>query len=264
MNKKPIGVFDSGIGGLTVVKEIIKQLPNESIIYLGDTARVPYGTRDKDTVRRFSLEIANFLLKQDIKILIVACNTISSVCLDDIKQISPVGVLGAIKPAANKIVQATKTKKVGIIGTNATIKSEVYEKEIHLIDPTIKIFSKSAPLFVPIAEEGLGNTEIAKLAAEYYLDNIRDIDTLHLGCTHYPLLKSVIQDTIGESVKIIDSAEPIADELVKQLRKDNLTSLKGQPKYRFLFTDIAENLTTVAENFLGRDITSDLDKIRLI
>ena len=224
MNYNPIGIFDSGIGGLTVTKEIVKKLPNESIIYLGDTARVPYGTRSKEVIIQFAIQLTKFLLKRKVKFLVIACNTISSVALDKIKKISPVPVIGVIIPAVKKATEVIKNKKIGVIGTQGTIGSKAYEKEIKKIDPKIKVISTACPLFVPLAEEGLGNHEATKLLAEEYLKDIiaSGVDTLILGCTHYPLLLETISDIVGPKVTIIDSAQPTATQLQISLEENNL------------------------------------------
>lgn len=265
MKSKPIGIFDSGIGGLTVVKAITEVLPQESLIYLGDTARVPYGTRGKEIITQFALELTKFLLKQDVKYIVVACNTISATCLDKIQTISTVPVLGVIKPAVQKIINTTKTKKVAIIGTRATITSRVYENEIRLLDPEIKVFTKACPLFVPIAEEGLADSEIAVLTAKEYLKELilQGIDTLHLGCTHYPLLKNTIQKVIGSTIKVIDSAEPVAQELKKRLLEKNLVNNTSFPKRTFYLTDAPERAYKIVRLFLGKDTNLDLRKIEL-
>src|SRR4030042_3951049 len=193
MNNKnrPIGVFDSGIGGLTVLKEIVKEMPSEDTIYLGDTARVPYGIRSPEIVTRYSLENTKFLFSKDIEILVVACNTASSISLDAIKNSVSIPVIGVIEPGAKAAVRATSNKKIGVIGTEATVKSNSYTKAIKGIDRSIEVFSCSCPLFVPLVEEGWTEGEIASLTAKRYLDGLKGkgIDTLVLGCTHYPLLK---------------------------------------------------------------------------
>lgn len=264
MNNNPIGVFDSGIGGLTVAKEIVKLLPNESIIYLGDTARVPYGSRGKETITEFALQLTRFLLKKDVKLLVVACNTISATCLDKIQDISPVPVIGVIKPASKKIVETTKVGRVGVIGTRATINSKVYEREIHEINPEIKVISIACPLFVPIAEESLGSSDIAKLTAQHYLSDLKNIDTLHLGCTHYPLLRNVIRQIVGENVTIIDSASPTAHELKKALTENNLlTDETFKASQTYYVTDTPEHVIPTANLFLGRDIKNILYKVEL-
>lgn len=263
MNKKPIGVFDSGVGGLTVLKEITKVLPKENLIYLGDTARVPYGTRGKELIKTFSLQLVDFLLKQDVKFLVIACNTISSTAINEIQKASPVEVIGVIKPSASEIARTTKNKNVGIIGTTATIKSKAYEEEILKIDSFIKIKSKATPLFVSLAEQGFGESKIAKLAAEYYLSDFNEIDTLHLGCTHFPLLRNAIQQAVGRFVKIVDSATPTAEELKKLLIKQNLLNKEKSSEIKFYFTDLTEGTTAIANEFMGMDIRGNAQMIRL-
>lgn len=263
MSNKPIGVFDSGIGGLTVAKQIVSLLPNESIIYLGDTARVPYGTRGKEVITKFALELAKFLLKQEVKFLVVACNTISATCLDKIQEVSSVPVLGVIKPSVIKIIQTTQTKTVGIIGTRATINSKAYDLEIQSLDPQIRVTAKACPLFVPIAEEGLGDNEVAKIAAKEYLSDYTDtkIDTLHLGCTHYPLLRGVIQDVVGKNITIIDSARPTAEELKKILDEKEMLNMGNTQNNKFYFTDAPDRVVEAAGLFFGQSLVDNIEKI---
>ena len=206
--QKAIGIFDSGIGGLTVLKEIVATLPRENIIYLGDTARVPYGIRSPETVTRYSFENTQFLLSQEIKMLVVACNTASAVSLDAVKKEYPLPVVGVLEPGARAAVAATKARKVGVIGTEATINSGAYAKEIKRLAPDIEVYSLACPLFVSLAEEGWTDNDVAALVAEKYLAPLRDtgIDTLVLGCTHYPLLKTVISRAMGPEIVLIDSA----------------------------------------------------------
>lgn len=264
MDNRPIGVFDSGIGGLTVLKELIREMPHENFIYLGDTARVPYGTRGSKIITTFALQLTNFLLQKNVKFLVVACNTITATCLDKIEEISPVPVLGVIKPAARTIVKTTKNGKVGILGTRATIESGIYEKEIQKLDGNIDIFSLACPLFVPIAEEGLGESNIADLAAEHYLKELKGIDTLHLGCTHYPLLINAIRKTVGSEVTIIDSAKPTAVELINILKAGNiLNDHSGDSTVNFYFTDVTERSKNIAELFLGKKIENDICTVLL-
>lgn len=262
MNSSPIGVFDSGIGGLTVTKEIVKILPNESIIYLGDTARVPYGTRGKEVIKKFALELANFLLKRKVKFLVIACNTISATCLDEIKRISPVPVLGVIKPAVNQALETTTTKAVGVIGTRATISSRVYEKEL---GKKIKVVACACPLFVPLAEEGLIEHDATKLIASKYLKMFTDseIDTLILGCTHYPILKKIIQESVGLRVKLVDSAKPTAEELAKLLRDKKLMAENNNPKLEFFVTDAPQRVYQVASRFFGQNLVNQIKKVTL-
>lgn len=265
MNSNPIGVFDSGIGGLTVVKEILKQLPNEKLIYLGDTARVPYGTRGKEVIKKFSLELTNFLLKRKVKFLVVACNTISSTCLEAIKYYSPVPVLGVIVGAAQQAARLTKTNVIGVIGTTATISSKVYEKVIRKLNPKAKIITKACPLFVPLAEEGKIWSQATELIAQEYLKTFKNskIDTLILGCTHYPVLKKIIQKVVGKKVKLIDSAKPTAQKLKELLQKENLLNEGHQIQYIFYVTDAPKRVYSVAKTFLGKTLNGRLEEINL-
>ena len=265
MNNNPIGVFDSGIGGLTVVKEIINQLPNENIVYLGDTARVPYGTRGQEVIKKFALELTNFLLKKKVKILVVACNTISATCLDVIEYISTVPVLGVIQPAVDEVLKTTKSGIIGVIGTPATISTKVYEKKIKRKNPKVKVLMKACPLFVPIAEEGLTSDKATELIAKRYLLEFKgtNIDTLILGCTHYPLIKKVIQKVMGKKVNLIDSAKPTAKKLKMLLTEKNLLNRNKIAKYQFLVTDAPDRVYNVAKSFLGQTLDGKLKKVIL-
>ncbi len=259
VNKKdrPIGVFDSGIGGLTVLKEIIKELPNESTIYLGDTARVPYGIRSPETVIRYSFENTKFLFSRDIKLLVIACNTASSLSLDAIKNNISIPVIGVIEPGAKAAVKATRNKKIGVIGTEATVKSNSYTKAIKAIDGDIEVFGLSCPLFVPLVEEGWTEGDIATLIAKRYLEGIKDkgIDTIVLGCTHYPLLKKIIAGIIGEGVRLIDSAVETSHMIKTILKAIDLNREKeGVTLREFYVTDSPERFLKVGENFLGQKI----------
>ncbi len=264
MNNNPIGIFDSGIGGLTVAKEIIKILPNESIIYLGDTARVPYGTRSKEVITQFAKELVNFLLEKKVKVLVVACNTISAVALSKIEEISPVPVVSVVAPAVRKAISVTKNKKIGVIGTSGTIQSRAYETEIKKLDPDIEVISTGCPLFVPLAEEGL-NGEATKLIAEDYLDHIiaAGVDTLVLGCTHYPLLLETISKTVGSGVVLVDSAQPTAVELKEVLEKMNLLSNNSSPTHEFFVTDAPERVFAVAGRFFGAELKDKIKKVSI-
>lgn len=254
---RPIGVFDSGIGGLTVLKEIIRELPNESTIYLGDTARVPYGIRSPEMVIRYSFENTKFLSSKDIKLLVVACNTASSISLDAIKNAISIPVIGVIEPGAKAAVRATKNKKIGVIGTDATVKSNAYTKAIKGLDRSIEVFGLACPLFVPLVEEGWTEGNIATLIAKQYLDSIkgRGIDTIVLGCTHYPLLKRVIAEVMGEGVRLIDSAVETSREIKTILEVLSLHREQKDPALReFFVTDSPERFLKVGENFLGQKI----------
>jgi len=213
----PLGIFDSGVGGLTVVKEILNRLPCESFVYLGDTGRYPYGPRSADIVRKFALQNARFLMGFGIKVLIVACNTASSVALDELRKWISIPIMGVIEPGAREAVKSTENGRIGIIGTVGTISSKSYQNAISAIEPAIDVFGKACPLFVPLAEEGWLDGEIPELVAHFYLDELlqKDIDTLVLGCTHYPLLKRTITKVIGGKIRVIDSAKSLIGELKK-------------------------------------------------
>jgi len=259
MNKesRPIGIFDSGIGGLTVLKEICKKLPDESTVYLGDTARVPYGIRSPETVTRYSLENTKFLFSKEVKMIVVACNTASSVSLEAIKDSVPVPFVGVIEPGAKAAVSATGNKKIGVIGTEATIKSNSYARAIMKIDNSIEVFGMACPLFVPLVEEGWTEGKIAEMIAREYLKEIRrkDIDTLVLGCTHYPLLKGILSEVMGESVSLIDSAIETALEIKKILGDLSLLNNSGGNTIReFYVTDTPDKFKTIGERFLGEPI----------
>ena len=263
MNNKPIGVFDSGIGGLTVLKEVFRKLPDESTLYLGDTARVPYGIRSAETVTRYSFENTGFLVSMGIKVLVVACNTVSAVSLEEIKGKLSMPVIGVIEPGARAAVRATRNKNVGVIGTEATVNSGAYARIIRAIDASIRVFSLPCPLFVPLAEEGLTDDAIATMVAERYLKNLKEkgIDTLVLGCTHYPLLKDVIGKVMGEGITLIDSATETVSEIKETLvRNDIKGSPSRQPLRKFYVTDAPEKFLKVGERFLGEKI-AHIEKI---
>ncbi len=253
-----IGVFDSGIGGLTVLKEIISILPKEDTIYLGDTARVPYGIKSADTVIRYSLENARFLLSKNIKLLVVACNTASAVALPALREKCSLPIIGVMEPGARKAIRSTRQKRVGVIGTERTVNSKAYLTSIKGIDPGIEVISQACPLFVPLVEEGWTDNDIASLTAKRYLQTLKDanIDTLILGCTHYPLLKGVIREVLGDEVILVDSAEETAMEILMVLKADN--SLRdGDEKavHRFYATDAPERLAKGGIRFLqGMDL----------
>jgi len=255
--EKPIGIFDSGVGGLTVVKQAMNLLPYESIVYFGDTARVPYGTKSKDTIIRFAAEDADFLMKHNVKAIVVACNTASSNSLDYLQFHYKVPVIGVIEPGARGACSKTRNNKIGVIGTSATIESNEYERRIKACCPEAEILSKSCPLFVPFAEEGWTEKKATKLVASEYLKEMIEfgIDTLVLGCTHYPILKNVIQSVIGDAVFLIDSAYYTALELKTLLRKKGLlTKSRTVEEPKFFLSDKPRNFSQVAERFLGKKI----------
>jgi glutamate racemase len=255
----PIGVFDSGVGGLTVLKSLMARLPHESTLYLGDTARVPYGTKSGEVVTRYSLKNAQFLLERDIKLLVVACNTASAVALPALSAALPVPVLGVIAPGARAALQRTRGGGVGVIGTPGTIRSGAYQRELLAADPHVKVKARACPLFVPLAEEGWMTGEVPHLVArEYLADFARDgVDTLVLGCTHYPLLKGVIAEVVGPSVTLVDSAEATAEAVAELLSQRNLLAPEGgTPGHGYYVTDVPERFVEVGARFLGRPIPS--------
>jgi glutamate racemase len=254
---KSIGVFDSGVGGLTVVRELIRQLPSENLIYFGDTARVPYGIKSKETVIRFSIENILFLLKHDVKLICVACNTVSSVALAVIKNHFKVPIVGVLSPGAREAVYATKKKRIGVIGTKGTIKSHAYELEINQLDPTVKVTSVACPLFVPFVEEGWLSGDVVMKVAHTYLKPLKEagVDTLILGCTHYPLLKPVIREVMGKSVSLIDSAKQVAIEVKKILAQEGMLNQSGQGRQKFYVSDNPEWFSDLAKRFLGKPIS---------
>lgn len=260
---KPIGIFDSGLGGLTVFKQIKNHLPGENLIYFGDTARVPYGTKSSETVKRYAREIVEFLLQRDVKMIVAACNTVSALALDEIRQSVSVPILGVIKPGAKSAVRASSTGRIGIIGTRATVDSGAYGKEIRNIESTAKTFSLACPIFVPLAEEGWYNNEVARKTAEIYLTPMKDnqIDVLILGCTHYPVFKTLIGEVLGEKTSLIDSAVAVAsavEEIVEP--SGNSSQSNGSPEYSFFVTDESQRFRTVGRIFLGEK----LERIQLV
>jgi glutamate racemase len=259
-NSNPIGIFDSGIGGLTVFKEVSAILSFENILYLGDTARVPYGVRSAETVARYSFECTDFLMSKQIKVLVVACNTVSAISLPEIRDRVAIPVIGVIEPGAKAAVAA----RLGVIGTEATIQSNAYFRAIRDLDESIEFFGLACPLFVPLVEEGWTEGDIARLVAEKYLASLKDkgIDTIVLGCTHYPLLKKVIREVLDGS-SIIDSAVETGKALKEVLGEGPLLNTSGtQGAHRFFVTDSTEKFVAVGERFLGRGIR-EIERIQL-
>jgi len=254
---RPIGVFDSGVGGLTVVKELIKQLPYEDIIYLGDTARVPYGTKSESTVMRFTTENILFLLHQNVKLIVIACNTSSSVAFPAVIKHFKTPIIGVIEPAVKEAVYATRNNRIGVIGTQATIRSQAYERALKALNPSIKVFSRACPLFVPLVEEGRLNGNIAAAVVADYLKSIKKakIDTLILGCTHYPLLRPLIKDFMGKDVVLIDSAIQLSRQIKDMLKSEGLLNAGRNPrlaKQTFYLTDDPQGFEKIAKRFMGR------------
>jgi glutamate racemase len=258
MNQKDsaIGVFDSGIGGLTVLHQIIEVLPHENTVYLGDTARAPYGTKSTETVLRYSYENCDFLIEKGVKLVVVACNTSTAIALSQLKDRLPVPVVGVIEPGVRAAVKSTKNKKVGVIGTEATIHSGAYTHALKAVDPSIEVYSRACPLFVPLVEEGWTDNEVVEMTAKAYLAGFKQsgIDTLILGCTHYPLLKKAIRKFMGQTVRLVDSAEETAKEVESVLKKISLMRRNGKGGHSFFVTDAPDRFIKVGRRFLGEKV----------
>jgi glutamate racemase len=255
---RPIGVFDSGIGGLTVAQEITRLLPNEQLVYFGDTARVPYGTKSREAVVRFSKDNTDVLLKHNVKIVVVACNTSTSWALNVLKREYALPIIGVIEPGSRRALEISKKKRIGVIATQSTVSSRKYEETILRMDPRSKVFQKACPLFVPLVEEGWLDHKVTEDVALEYLAGMRknNVDTMILGCTHYPLLKPVLQKVMGSGVTLVDSAIETAREVKKLLESENLMrQSKHPPKHEFLVSDEPEHFRLVAKRFLGHDLT---------
>ena len=257
---KPIGVFDSGVGGLTVFRELINELPRERLIYFGDTARVPYGSKSKDTVTKYSEQIVRFLMEQKVKAIVVACNTASAMALDTIEKEIDIPIIGVVKPGAHTAIEVTKVNKIGVIGTEATISSEMYSEYIKSIDPSIKVIGKSCPLFCPLVEEGLWEDPVTEEITRRYLIELVDtgIDTLILGCTHYPLIKRTIQRVVGEDITLVNPAYETAVECRKMLKEKDLINEEpihiSENAFTFYVSDEAEKFRRFANSILPMGI----------
>jgi glutamate racemase len=255
---RPIGVFDSGIGGLTVLKALTDALAGEDFIYLGDTARLPYGTKSNEVIIRYSKENTEFLLAKGIKMLVVACNTSSAVALDAIASDTMVPVIGVIEPGARAAVKASRNGKIGVIGTEATIASGAYTRAIQRLGAKSEIYTRACPLLVPLAEEGWIDNEIAERTVAHYLESLKQsgIDTLLLGCTHYPLLRSMFARVLGAGVKIVDSASATAMEVRDRLRTLRLAKRGGDGSQSFFVTETPDRFVRVGRRFLGPQVES--------
>jgi len=255
----PIGVFDSGVGGLTVAREIMKNLPMERVVYFGDTARVPYGSKSKETILRYSRQIIRFLQTQQVKAIVVACNTASALALDEIEQELEIPIVGVVKPGAKVAAAATVNKKIGVIATESTIQSGLYIDYICAIDPQINVIGKACPLFVPLVEEGWREDPVTNEIAGRYLTDLKEegIDSLILGCTHYPLLSTVIGRIMGAQVKLVNPAYETARELERLLKERDLENrIKKEEEfpYRFFVSDAAKKFTQFANSILPYDV----------
>jgi glutamate racemase len=256
---RPIGIFDSGIGGLTVVKAINRLLPNEDIVYLADTARFPFGNKSKSTIEKYSLEISEFLIHKGVKMIIIACNTASSLGIEAVRKAYDIPVLGVIGPGARTAIKTSKNRKIGVIGTRATINSGSYIKAMKLVDPNVEIFSTPTPLLVPLAEEGWNDGDITKMVAEKYLHSFQEkrIDTLILGCTHYPLIKNIIGGILSDKVALVDSAEALALEAKQILIEKQIAKEDQRPgKNKYYTTDAPESFIETGSRLIDLDLGS--------
>ncbi len=259
MDNRPIGVFDSGIGGLTVVNSLIDKMPNETIIYLGDTARLPYGNKSSRSIKLFSKRITQWLIEKDCKLIIVACNTASALALKFLCSEFNIPIIGMIRPGAILATETSKTNRIGVLGTLATISSKSYEKTLLDINNKITVFSKACPLFVPLAEEGWVKGEIPKSIARVYLKEIKDskIDTLILGCTHYPIMKPIISEVLGRGIKLIDPGKASAKSVKKILTKENINADNDNCGIiKCYVTDSIKSFNSMAGTFLKIPINS--------
>lgn len=264
MDARSVGVFDSGLGGLTAVKQIMSELPCENIVYFGDTGRVPYGTRSKETIIKYSKNDVNFLLKNDVKIIVIACGTVSSTALEVLKKEYDLPILGVVEATAEAAISATKNGKIGIIGTPGTIKSGAYEKYIKTKNSQLETFSTACPLFVPLVENGHFETEVAKLVVKEYLEEIKNsgVDTLILGCTHYPLLSKTIGEFMGEGVTLINAGAEVAKALKTELSKNDLLKEDGKAgEYSYFVSDNVSGFENLGGTFLEREINGQVEKI---
>lgn len=262
-DNRPIGVFDSGVGGLTVAKEIKRLLPNENIIYFGDTKHLPYGDKSQETITRFTTKITRFLIKENCKAIVVACNSATSNSIEAIREAAKdTLVIDVISPVAKKVAYELH-QKIGVIATKATVNSHAYKKSIRKYNRHIQVVELATPLLVPIIEEGFRNTSVSKFAIETYLSNkkLEGIDTIILGCTHYPLIEKEINSVFQGKVKVVNSALIVVNELIHEMQKRNLMGNTPEPVYHFYFSDYTENFARLARQFFGKSITLELKKL---
>ncbi|MCL4539535.1 MAG: glutamate racemase [Bacteroidetes bacterium] len=254
--ESPIGVFDSGIGGLTVVRQLMNLLPNENIVYFGDTARVPYGNKSFDVIREYAVQDAKFLISKGVKLIVIACNTASALAMDVVQAHSPVPTIGVIEPTAGEALKLARSKGVGVIGTLSTIGSSAYSSAIRRRDPDVKIMAQACPLFVPLAEEGMFDHQVTELIGREYLSAFSGkIDVLILGCTHYPLLRNTISKILGSGVELVDAGEATAKAVLELLTSTQMVNRqKSRPRYEFYVSDFPQKFNEIAESFLGRKL----------
>lgn len=253
-----IGIFDSGLGGLTVAQQVMQALPREHLIYLGDTARYPYGNKSAEIVRRYAIEDAQFLVDKGVKMLVVACNTVASTAMDALCEQFDVPIVGVIEPGASRAAAQTRNRKVGVIGTEATIASGAYTRALKQRIPKVEVYTRACPLFVPLAEEGWVDNEVAERTAAAYLNSLRrsGIDTLLLGCTHYPLLEQVIARVMGKNVTLVDSARTTAAAVADTLKEHGLGRGRGEGSISFFVTDTPDRFVKVGSRFMGQKVES--------
>lgn len=259
----PIGVFDSGVGGLTVVKEIMRQLPNERIVYFGDTARVPYGSKSKKTIITYTRQIVRFLRSKDVKAIVVACNTASAYALEAVKEEAGLPMIGVVEPGARAAAAATRNGRIGVIGTEGTIKSGIYNQFLSATNPHITVFGKACPLFVPLVEEGWLQDPVTRIVAQRYISDLtaKDIDTLVLGCTHYPLLRKLIRSIVGEGITLVNPAYETAITLRKLLQEEGLSGERQgvTQDHTFFVSDGAEKFRQFANSILPCEVVETKD-----
>ena len=260
MDNRPIGVFDSGLGGLTVVKELMRVLPDENIVYFGDTARIPYGTRSRKMVTKYSSQCIRFLVNKNVKMAVIACNTVSASSFEPLSAMFDLPLVSVIQPGANAAVKATQNGRIGVIGTSGAIRSQAYPNAIKELNPQIQVLDKACTLFVPIVEEGWSDTKVAFLTAEQYLKDIKkqDVDTLVLGCTHYPLLENTISTVMGSGVRLINPAINTAEKVKNMLTDINgLNNGEKQAEIQYYVSDFGQSFQKIGSHFLGRKITAE-------
>lgn len=257
----PIGVFDSGVGGLTVAREIMRQIPNETIVYFGDTARVPYGSKSKETITTYSRQIIKFLQTKDVKAIVIACNTASAFALETVKKEIDIPIIGVVKPGAKAAAETTKNGRIGIIGTEGTINSGIYNEFLSRTNPNVKVYGKACPLFVPLVEEGLLDDPVTIEMATRYINELKvyDIDTLVLGCTHYPLIRHTIQKVVGDKVTLVNPAYETAISLKEVLYQNNIESNSETVDHKFFVSDDAEKFKDFANTILPCDVVETKD-----
>tara|TARA_B100000315_G_scaffold188911_1_gene178724 strand:+ start:54026 stop:54823 length:798 start_codon:yes stop_codon:yes gene_type:complete len=256
MNNNSIGVFDSGLGGLTVVKAIRKLLSSESLLYFGDTARLPYGSKSPETVISSSKQVVNFLIQRDIKLMVVACNSATAMALPVLLEMTSIPIIGVIEPGAKAAVDISKSNHIGVIGTHATIHSGAYNSAIKEINPNCIVTEQPCPLFVPLVEEGWADHPIASEIAKEYLQTFNEsfVDVVILGCTHYPLMKKIIKESLNKNVKLVDSATSVANEIKRILEKNNLLAENADPTIKYFVTDFPQKFEELGKRFIGKDL----------